>query len=58
MSLTARALRSDVVRRAASRADAPRRAALPIVNVDKSYTSHRPSQHGWSQGSFKTALLS
>jgi hypothetical protein len=31
MSLTARALRSDVVRRAASRGDAPRRAALPIV---------------------------
>jgi hypothetical protein len=49
-------------RRVVERCDAPRRAALPTVmsisDVDKSYASDRPNQHGWSQGNFKTALLS
>ena len=61
MSLAARALRSDVVRRAASRGGTLRCAEARRVayrDVDKSYASHRLSTHGWSRGNFKTALLS
>jgi hypothetical protein len=46
MSLAARALRSDVVRRAASRGGTLRCAEARRVayrDVDKSYASHRPS---------------
>ena len=64
MSPAARALRSDVVRRAASRGGTLRSAKgsaearrVADRDVDKSYASHRPSQHGWSRGDFKTALL-
>jgi hypothetical protein len=60
MSPAARALRSDVVRRAASRGGTLRCAEARRVayrDVEKSYASHRLSQHGWSRGDFKTALL-
>jgi hypothetical protein len=60
ISPAARALRSDVVRRAASRGGTLRCAEARRVayrDVDKSYASHRPGQHDWSRGSFKTALL-
>jgi hypothetical protein len=49
MSLAARALRSDVVRRAASRGGTLRCAEARRVayrDVDKSYASHRRPQHG------------
>src|ERR1700682_2354499 len=49
MSSAVRALRSDVVRRAASRGGTLRCAEAPRVacrDVDKSYASHRPPQHG------------
>jgi len=49
------------VRRAASRGGTLRCAEARRVayrDVDKSYASDRPSQHGWSQGNFKTAPLS
>jgi hypothetical protein len=60
MSPAARALRSDVVRRAASRGGTLRCAEARRVayrDVDKSYASHRLSQDGWSRGDFKTAPL-
>jgi hypothetical protein len=59
-SPAARALRSDVLRRAASRGGTLRCAETRRVayrDVDKSYASHRPSSHGWSRGDFKTAML-
>jgi len=46
----ARALRSDVVRRAASRGGTLRCAKTRRVayrDVDKSYASHRPKRYGW-----------
>ena len=61
MSPAVRALRSDVVRRTASRSGTLRCAEASRVayrDVDKSYASHRLSSHGWSQDDFKTALLS
>jgi hypothetical protein len=59
-SPAARALRSDVVRRAASRGGTLRCAEARRVayrDVNKSYASHRLSQDGWSRGDFKTAPL-
>jgi hypothetical protein len=50
-----------MMRRAASRGGTLRCAEARRVayrDVDKSYASYRLSQHGWSQGDFKTALLS
>ena len=61
MSPAARALRSDVVRRAASRGGTLRCAEARSVAyrvVDKSYASHRLHEKmAWSRGDFKTALL-
>jgi len=51
----------DAQRRVVERCDAPKGSAearrVADRDVDKSYASHRPSQHGWSRGDFKTALL-
>ena len=61
MSPAVHALRSDVVRRAASRGGTLRCAEARRVayrDVDKSYASHRlPQNMAWSRGGFKTALL-
>jgi hypothetical protein len=61
VSPAVRALRSDVVRRAASRGGTLRCAEARRVadrDVDKSYASHRLRQNmAWSRGDFKTALL-
>jgi hypothetical protein len=60
-SPAAQALRSDVVRRAASRGGTLRCAEARRVayrDVDKSYASHRLRQNmAWSRGDFKTTLL-